>query len=120
MKIKASDLEGVQLAEWAAKAQGWVIHNQGILWWQESEDSDHFIWSVKEYRPDINGGQAMELQKKFRISVLDGAIADKDGLWVAGNPMKRNGKHVFGETPKIAICLAAVTSVFGEYVDIND
>lgn len=108
MRIRVSELTDEKLAEWAARAQGWVKYKQGIMWWQESEEADHFIWTMQDYRPDINVEQAMELAKKFGLVVYFAINSVSDG---------RGGKLYQNNAIEIAICHAVVASVFGEEVD---
>jgi len=120
-KIKVSELEGEKLAEWAARAQRWT-KTKGNSKLGEYE----WYWNDRipcfEYRPDINGGQAMELVKRLNIAIVPPELSGLE-KWAAGSvrhyilPNGQVGDHELGETPEIAICRAAVASVFGEYVD---
>lgn len=111
-KLSVSTLEGEKLAEWAARAQGWT-KTKGNSKLGEYE----WYWNNRipciEYRPDINGGQAMDLQEKFMVDVER----------MFGGYIKAQSMQVIGSLPmtsknlKPAICRAVVASEYGEYVE---
>lgn len=105
-KLSVSTLEGEKLAEWAARAQGLEL-NKMNAWTKNGKKTKHgYKW---QYRPDINGGQAMELAKKFKIGI---SYNEETNTWFAD-------ALVFTEddNPEPAICRAVVYSEYGEYVD---
>lgn len=125
MKIKVSELEREQLAEWTARAQGWSLCLDERIapnWWYWI-DNDDFIAYDKDYRPDINGGQAMDLVKAFPecapqyTSHRPGA----EKRWVSRFSYASERRvlmgFMVGDEPEIAICRAVVASVYGEYVE---
>lgn len=114
-KIKVSELEGPKLAEWVARAQGWVLGNPfGTMTDAWLNETGNIILYEEDYRPDINGTQAMELVQKFKPML----IPLPDGDWYAEiEPGENNGKLGFGDTPAEVICRAVVASVYGEYVE---
>lgn len=129
MKIKVSELEREKLAEWAARAQRWKKRD-GSRWFNEPQnqwiyvDSNKtFRCSVEGYRPDINGGQAMELMKKFNILAYPLFSGEYFATPIRSytyeeEPIYSDGQT--GETPEIAICRAVVASVYGEYVEAEE
>lgn len=115
-QIKVSDIEGEQLAEWAARAQEWV--------YKETPDDLEYLecgsWYTKNgtflhikrnYRPDINSAQAMELAEKFGLQV----DFERKMAW-----RERTLFGYKGETVRIAITRAAIASVYGETVTVED
>jgi len=128
-QIKVSDLEGKQVAEWAARAQKWVyketpddLEYLGCGSWYTKNLA--FIHIKKDYRPDINGTQAMELKKRFKIS----DTFTMDGKWHASvvtgvdeySGYPDDFVEQLGDTPELAITRAAIASVFGETVTVED
>jgi len=122
-KIKVSTLEGLLLAEFVARVRGWEkdtdTGDDAPQWFLP--DSDSFMEYVEDYRPDINGGQAMELVEEFDVwlssSILDSST--KELTHFASVAPHTNGAIQEGSNKKIAICRAIVASKFGEYVEVN-
>jgi len=116
-KIKTSELKDEKLAYWAARAQGWELHGEfdGYMipdsWCIKSKYgflAVEVIHSKEDYRPDINGGQAMELLEKFGER-----IESMLRFWfgISSEEFMARGEK------KVWICRAVVASVHGEYVD---
>jgi len=123
MKIKVSELEGSLLAEFVARAQGWTCDSDPtelamcIPVWNTHVLRDDGIEKtvvMRSYRPDINGGQAMELVKEFDVDVNKLGSSNE---WCA-RVYPRKGMETISDTPEIAICRAVVASKFGEYVEV--
>jgi len=113
MKIKVSGLEGPLLAEFVARVWGWSKwceqkENTTICWWRKSNGS---LITTNNYRPDTNGGQAMELAKEFNLLV--DFRSNKVNYFLKNDWMS-------GDTVEIAICRAVVASKFGEYVEVEE
>jgi len=113
MKIKVSELKGEKLAEWVARAQGWSFDDYRSEYSFDGMDGfgravDRFI-PYKDYRPDINGGQAMELAKKFTLIIN----------FEMGIVREPNSGIQYTDIINIesAICRAVVASEYGEYVE---
>jgi len=119
-QIKVSDLEGEQLSEWAARAQELEEYIGDV-----SGDRFYILpcgshIKVEDYRPHINGAQAFDLQVKFDM-VTASPKASGEEKWAAGCassiPMQ---EPIFGDTLEIAITRAAIASVYGETVTVED
>lgn len=123
MKIKVSTLKDEKLAEWMARAQGWKIEPFDQLAYWVSKPSNNYICSVYEYRPDINGGQAMELVKKFGVSICSRYRRDGGQYWhvqVGPEEPENSSLQVGQDNLNVAICRAVAVSVYGEYVEDSD
>jgi len=107
-QIPVSKLEGPLLAEFVARVQKWY-EDSDFCWYSEEGEFKHLI---EDYRPDINGGQAMELARKYSMIVHFGSFK----AWLPDY----SGGIQCGETPEIAICRVVVASQFGEYVEVSD
>lgn len=111
--IKVNDLTGERLAYWVAKTRGWRKRCNSMLrnYWDKGEGRPTGIF-MSDYRPDINGGQAMELVKEFKAFNLS---KQTTGKWMV--LYGEGGVFIFGPTPEIAICRAFVASVYGDEVE---
>jgi len=124
-----SELEGPLLAEFVAMAQPdkeFIFSKYGVALVNIMTTPYGEYRDEEDYRPDINGLQAMELVKKFNISfrTLTKYCSYK---YEATVPLKIPEENAgvlndivtnCGETPEIAICRAVVASVYGEYVEV--
>jgi len=133
-QIPVSTLEGPLLAEFVARAQGWETDVDDVLveYWCISATGE-FIEYADRYRPDINGGQAMELVEEFGISIMPLCKSVPYSEWAAslwekvqeyvgadGYPNEYKLHEGYGETALIAICRTVVASKFGEYVIVDN
>lgn len=121
MKIKVSDLNNKQLDEWVARAQGWelVFPNDNLFRaWQKSDNKCDTV-SINGYSPtsDTQAGKAQvyDLQLKFEVDVNKLRSSDE---WCA-RVFPRKGIDAIADTPAIAVCRAIVTSIYGEYVEVE-
>lgn len=109
MKIKTSTLTGEKLAYWTARAQGFVKEYCNDEWWWKNNNRE-IVCSY--YRPDIYAGQAMELQKAFKIGT---SYNEDTGTWFANALMLTEHEDI-----EVSICRAVVASKFGEEVEDGD
>lgn len=108
-----SELIGVpvdQLDYWTAKAQWWELKDD--CWFNHGMDLGIHELHVSEYHPSTNGGQAMELVKKFEF----GLFKHMDGYWLSGEFKGHLLEPSKGDTPEISICRAVIASVYGDEV----
>lgn len=123
MKTKVSELTDEKLAERTARAQKWELVTLGYgcvteVWVDDSEADYRHKYEKADYRPDINGAQAMELVNELNISVLK----YEEGYYATLRTVDYKVlidfiDFSFGESAEIAICRAVVASVYGEYVE---
>lgn len=125
--MKVTNLTLEQLDNWAAKAQKWTVIEGPILMTdfhireeihKVYMDGDKYMSIVSQYHPSTNGGQAMELVKKFGICPRAHVVTNREiTSWSAGSKWPWNEiVDYVGETPEIAICRAVIVSVYGEEV----
>lgn len=115
MKIPISELEGDRLDKWVALARGWIVkvsqyNDYSYHYYSSEKDIPADSTLVKDYRPSINGWQAMALVKEFKLHLYAG------GIWEAC-PDDNATVSGYGPTPEIAICRAVVAAKFGVYVE---
>lgn len=126
MKIKVSDLTNEQLNEWVARAQPDLVtistKNQILLEIKiETVSGDYRDY--KEYSPTSNPAQWAELMQVFKVDVLHNS--NNTQAWACVNA---DGKPIEGpidcfagiDEDGIAICRAVISSVYGEYVEIEE
>ena len=113
--MKTSELTGKDLDHWVAKAQGWeqsipegYCHN----YWQDAEGVP--LYTVRLYTPSTNGGQCFELMQLDSFRWVE-KFRGKDNAMF--NQLDKLIVLTSGPTLNIAICIAFVASVYGEYVD---
>lgn len=123
MKIQVSELECERLDKWVALARGWIVKVSPY-----NDYSYHYYSSykaipadsilVKDYRPSINGWQALELVKEFGMDLFFRGSITWQALLVWRNKFGEDDViEMTGPTPEIASCRAVVASKFGEYVE---
>jgi len=114
-QIAVSELTGLQLAEFVARARGREIVGNGYGYANGEWLSDP---SIKDYRPDINGGQAMYLLEQDYI-VGHWVYIDETGSKVYCVEYGDEDRWFESTEFKIAICRAVVASEFGEFVEVG-
>ena len=110
--MKVSELDGPLLGKWVAKAQGWGKVYPQRFW---KDENGKWVCDILTYHPHINGAQAMELVKKYRIHLYY-----EDGAWIAETlyiKARWGCINAYATTPEVAICRAVVASVYGGEVD---
>jgi hypothetical protein len=110
--MKVSDLEGIWLDYWVAKAQG---HHLSCDWNQD----DYILigtgaGDLRQFSPStawIQGGEIIE-EERLCITALN------SGIWkgIANNASTAPGIVQFGQTPLVAAMRAYVASKCGEEV----
>lgn len=122
MKKKVSELEGAELAEWVARAQGWeLVTTSGYvasinIWVNDTEGDYIHLYEEPEYRPDLNWSQAGELIDRFG----DNMDFYENCVYLYPDKHKMTSVRTKGETRKIQICRAVVASKYGEWVGEED
>ena len=135
--MKVSELIGVELDYWVAKAQEWKMLDIGdeersVLVWlnKEGYSADFYVsdtnkvsgTTLPSYTPSTNWQQCGELIDKYLIEIQTSG----DGLWLAnmwpvadtssGRPSTSN--YLIGaESPLVAICRCVVESKYGNEVE---
>lgn len=124
--MKTSELEGAQLAEWAARANGWKVERDGdgphaeLICWDELGVGRSF--SKHGYRPDLNWAQGGAIIDREAIAIYRDEYRDGSGRWdgfSATVPLvKRDPDHTVtsGPTHLVAAMRAYVASKFGATV----
>lgn len=119
MKLYIKDMTDEQLNEWAARAQGWKFHRH-----PRGEFSGYWtgrnVANLFDYDPVHNGQQAIDLQVAFKLHVipLDYDFSGTVDSWMAYQVMQHPDYE--GSTPNKAIVRAAIASVYGEYVEVDN
>ena len=112
--MKTSELTGKDLDNWVAKAQGWTKHCD---WWIDTSDIKRESlekYPVSKYTPSTNSGQCFELMQLDSFRWVE-KFRGKDNAMF--NQLDKLIVLTSGPTLNIAICIAFVASVYGEYVD---
>lgn len=110
--MKITDLSNEQINYWVAKAQGWK-HSAG--YWRYDYETQKTGKEIvyKNYHPSTNWQQAGELVEKFKLELW--CLGDN---WKAGTVTLTDGVVAKADTPRKAICMAVIASVYGD--EVND
>ena len=113
--MKITDLTNEQLDYWTAKAQGWELDenpNGATNWVRDDE------WMRKySYTPSTNWQQAGELVEKFKLTLLYNELKEE---WIADEFSSFGDDEQRADSPRKAICMACIASVYGEEIPDED
>lgn len=125
--MKVSELEGVELDAWVAKAMGWRDVDVPPDFYGDNSGkvlappglSSSFSWAPKGRIPytaflrqwHLNWQECGPMIERFRLHLFP-----LGALWGARHSLAVNGKECVGETPQLAICRAVVAGKFGDEV----
>lgn len=122
--MKTSELSGPLLAEWVARAQGWLVapsddqdQTSALMCWEPGREASFGEFG---YRPDLNWAQGGPIIERCGIELLRNRL---DNDWVACYQDATNGAQISaslrGSTSLIAAMRTFVASKYGDTVLVD-